>query len=127
MAFQREMRMPNLVAEDALEWPSKVSRTSSGLGHTDKANALTIELAAATNTALRSVPETDARVTLLCALLQRGVGANEEDDHSAALAAASACAWMCFRQANAAHTLVVADALQLLLRGRLVDARGTTL
>ena len=47
------MRTPKLGAGLVEERPSKVSRASSGGTHTDKAKALSIELASATSIALR--------------------------------------------------------------------------
>ena len=126
-AVRRAMRAPTIAAGSVEERPSKLSRTSSGLDHTDKAKTLSIELASATKTALRNVPDTIARATRLCLLLRQGEGATDEDDHDAVVAAATAYQQMCSRQALAAHTLVVADALQLLLSARLAAARGNTL
>ena len=88
--------------------------------------SLSVELAQATKTALRNVPESIARTTRLSALLLHGEGAGEEEERAAALAQASALSQMCGRQTLARHTLVVADALHLLLRHRLPEARRTT-
>ena len=73
------------------------------------------------------MPDTIARATRLCLLLRQGEGATDEGDNDAVVAAATAYQQMCSRQALAAHTLVVADALQLLLSARLAAARGNTL
>ena len=125
MAFRREMRKPAPVDEDLVR-PSKMSRASGSQDFTDKMKTLSIELAQATKTALRNVPETIARATRFSTLLLHGEGAGFEEERTAALAAARAIDETCSRQALARHTLVVADALQLLLRDRLTEARGTT-
>ena len=88
--------------------------------------SLSVELAQATKTALRNVPESIARTTRLSALLLHGEGAGEEEERAAALAQASALSQMRGRQTVARHMLVVADALQLLLHDRLNKARRTT-
>ena len=72
MAVRRAMRAPTIAAGSVEERPSKLSRTSSGLDHTDKAKTLSIELASATKIALRSVPDNIARAARLCLLLRRG-------------------------------------------------------
>ena len=53
-------------------------------------NTLSVELAAATKTALRNTPGTIARAARLCALLLHGEGAGEEEERAVALAAARA-------------------------------------
>ena len=127
MAVRRAMRAPTIEADLVVERPSKLPRTSSGINHADKAKTLSIEFASATEIALRNVPDTVARATRLRLLLRQGEGATDEDDRDAVVAAATAYQQMCSRQALAAHTLVAADALQLLLCARLAVARGKTL
>ena len=71
MAFRREMRKPAPVDEDLVR-PSKISRGAGSQDFTDKMKTLSIELAQATKTALRNVPETIARATRLNAAAARG-------------------------------------------------------